>query len=108
MAGMKVAVVIIYGGDQYMKTATENLIKPENVPAAARLLMDTLYLRLDDQVSAAKLRAHRRRLRDNHRERAVGQVETLAPEKGERETAGRRAGKRPTSTTSEEEGRRGT
>jgi hypothetical protein len=84
MADMKVSVTIIYGGDPYMKTTTENLIKPENVPKAARLLMDGLYLRLDDQVSVAKLRAHRRRLRDNHRERAVGQVETQeAEEAGE-------------------------
>ncbi len=80
MADAKVSVTISYGGDAYMKNATENLIKPENVPAATRLLMDELYLRLDDQVSAAKLRAHRRRLRDKHRERAVGQVGTESEE----------------------------
>jgi len=80
MAGTKVSVVINYGGDQYMKSATENLLKPENVPATARLLKDGLYLRLDDQVSAAQLRAHRRRLRDKHRERAVGQALTTQEE----------------------------
>jgi|LGVE01.1.fsa_nt_gb hypothetical protein len=76
MAGKHVEVVIYAGAEVCMRTQTENDILPENVPAAARLLMDGLYLRLDDQVSAAKLRAHRRRLRDKHRERAVGQVGT--------------------------------
>jgi len=76
MESAKVAVTISYGGDVHMKDATENLIKPENVPATARLLMDGLYLRLDDQVNVAKLRAHRRRLRTKHREAAVGQVLT--------------------------------
>ncbi len=76
MADRIVTVPIVYDGETYMHQSTENDIKGENVPAAARLLMDGLYLRLDDQVSAAKLRAHRRRLRDKHREQAVGQVDT--------------------------------
>jgi len=69
-----VRVVVWHDNEVYMNQETENQILPENVPAAARLLMDGLYLRLDDQVDAAKLRAHRRRLRDKRRERAVGQV----------------------------------
>lgn len=80
MADQLVNVVIWYDNEVYMAKSTENKILPENVPAAARLLMDTLYLRLDDQVTVAKLRAHRRRLRDKHREHAVGQVETQAAE----------------------------
>ena len=80
MADRIVTVTIVYDGETYMHQSTENDIKGENVPAAARLLMDGLYLRLDDQVSAAKLRAHRRRLRDKHRERAVGQVGTNGEE----------------------------
>jgi hypothetical protein len=80
MADKTVEVEIWHNGEQYMIAGTENDILPENVAAAARLLMDGLYLRLDDQVSAANLRAHRRRLRDKHRERAVGQVETQAAE----------------------------
>jgi len=80
MAETPVRVVIYHGTEPVMTQSTENDIQPENVPAAARLLMDTLYLRLDDQVSVAKLRAHRRRLRDKHRERAVGQVGTNGEE----------------------------
>jgi len=75
-----VRVGIWHGADVVMTQVTENDILPENVPAAARLLMDGLYLRLDDQVSVAKLRAHRRRLQDKHREQAVGQVETQVVE----------------------------
>ena len=76
MAARVVHVIIYHGNETVMAQGTENDILPENVPAAARLLMDGLYLRLDDQVSAAKLRAHRRRLRNNHREKAGGQVLT--------------------------------
>lgn len=76
MTNQTVEVEIWHNGEQYMIAGTENDILPENVPATARLLMDGLYLRLDDQVSVAKLRAHRRRLRDTHRRQAVGQVET--------------------------------
>lgn len=83
MADKTVRVVIWHGEDIHMTKSTENNILPENIPAVARLLMDELYLRLDDQVSAAKLRAHRRRLRDNHRERAVGQVETQEVEEAD-------------------------
>ena len=79
-AKQTVEVEIWYNNEQYMVQGTENDILPENVPAAARLLMDGLYLRLDDQVSAAKLRAHRRRLRAKHREQAVGQVDTKGEE----------------------------
>jgi len=81
-----VRVGIWHGTDVVMTQVTENVVLPENVPAAARLLMDMLYLRLDDQVSIAKLRAHRRRLRDKHRERAVGQVLTTQEEEGGRES----------------------
>jgi len=80
MVEKSVTVSIRHGGEIVMVQETENDILQENVPAAARLLMDGLYLRLDDQVSAAKLRAHRRRLRNNHRERAVGQVLTESEE----------------------------
>jgi len=86
MTDQLVNVVIWYDNTVYMAQSTENRIKSENVPAAARLLMDGLYLRLDDQVSAAKLRAHRRRLRDKHRERAVGQVGTEGEDNGGRES----------------------
>ena len=74
MENETVRVGIYYGEEIYMEKATKNNVKPENVPAAARLLMDGLYLRLDDHVSAAQLRAHRRRLRNKRREQAVGQV----------------------------------
>lgn len=87
MADKTVRVGIWHGDDIYMTKVTENDIKPENVPKAARLLMDGIYLRLDDQVSVAKLRAHRRRLRDNHREKAVGQLVTMTVEEGGREIA---------------------
>ena len=80
MAENPVRVIIYHGKEPYMTQTTGNDILPENVPATARLLMDGLYLRLDDQVSASKLRAHRRRLRDTHREQAVGQVETQEAE----------------------------
>ena len=84
MTDQLVNVVIWYDNEAYMAKSTENKILSENVPAAARLLMDGLYLRLDDQVSVGKLRAHRRRLRDKHREQAVGQVEIWeAEEAGE-------------------------
>jgi hypothetical protein len=69
-----VKVIIQYGDDQYMGNTSLDNVSPENVPAAARVLMDQLYTRLDDQVDAAKLRAHRRRLRAKHRERAIGQT----------------------------------
>lgn len=72
--GLPVQVCIKHGGDVVMHLSTDNNIKDENVPKAARLLMDTLYLRLDDQVSVAKFRAHRLRLRAKHREQAVGQA----------------------------------
>lgn len=75
-----VRVGIWHGEDMYMMQVTENNILPENVPAAARMMMDGLYLRLDDQVSAAQLRAHRQRLRGKRREEAVGQVETQVVE----------------------------
>lgn len=65
MAGGKVEIVIYHGGDVYMRKSTDNDIKPENVPNVARLLMDDLYLRIDDQVSVAQLRAHQRKLREN-------------------------------------------
>ena len=74
MPGKTIRVEIWHGDDLHMTQVTENDIPPENVPKTARLLMDILYLRLDDQVDIAKLRAHRRRLRDKHREQAVGQV----------------------------------
>jgi hypothetical protein len=77
----------MHGGEVVMETETDNDILPENVPAAARLLMDSLYLMLDDQVDAARLRAHRRRLRDTHRRRAVGQVETKTTDNGGRAAA---------------------
>jgi hypothetical protein len=80
MAEKTVRVGIWYGEEIYMTQVTENDILPENVPATARLLMDGIYLRLDDQVSVAKLRAHRRRLRSDHRDKAVGQVETQVVE----------------------------
>lgn len=80
MPGKIVRVGIWHGDELHMTQVTKNDILPENVPAAARLLMDGLYLRLDDQVSAAKLRAHRRQLRDKHRERAVGQILTTQEE----------------------------
>lgn len=59
----QVRVGIWHGDDVYMTKVTENDVKPENVPNIARLLMDDLYLRLDDQVSVAQLRKHRRDLR---------------------------------------------
>ena len=77
MANRTVVVAIVYDDETYMQQMTQNDILPENVPAAARLLMDGLYLRLDDQVSVAKLRTHRRRLRDKHREQAGGRVAKL-------------------------------
>jgi len=80
MAGKTVRVGIWHGDEVYMTQTTENDIEPENVPATARLLMDGLYLRLDDQVSAAKLRAHRLRLRDKRRKRTVEQVLTTQEE----------------------------
>lgn len=90
MAEKTVRVGIWHGEEIYMTQVTENDILTKNVPAAARLLMDGLYLRLDDQVSVAKLRAHRRRLRDKHRERAVGQVETqVVEEAGKRNSVSR-------------------
>lgn len=58
-----VRVGIWHGEDIYMTKVTENDIKPENVPNVARLLMDDIYLRIDDQVSVAQLRKHRRDLR---------------------------------------------
>lgn len=64
MAGGKVEVVIYHGADVYMRKSAENDIKPENVPNVARLLMDDVYLRIDDQVSVAHLRKHRRDLRE--------------------------------------------
>jgi len=74
MAGKTVRVGIWHGDEIYMTKVTENDIKPENVPATARLLMDELYLRLDDQVSVAQLRAHRRQLRDKRRGQTVGKI----------------------------------
>lgn len=75
MTNKQVEVVIYYGGDPYMRKATENDILSENVPNTARLLMDDLYLRIDDQISVAQLRAHRRELRGkrlNERTRGGG------------------------------------
>lgn len=66
-----VRVGVWHGNDVYMTKVTENDILPENVPKAARLLMDEIYLRLDDQVSVAELRKHRRDLRQNKRDKAV-------------------------------------
>lgn len=71
MADKTVRVGIWHGDEVYMTKATENAILSENVPNVARLLMDDLYLRVDDQVSAAQLRAHRRDLRRNKRDKAV-------------------------------------
>lgn len=76
MAEMFVRVVIYHGNEVVMTQATENAIPSENVPKVARLLMDILYLRLDDQVDIAKLRAHRRQMRATRRKQAVRQVET--------------------------------
>lgn len=76
MAGKTVRVGIWHGDEIYMTQVTENDIKTENVPGIARILMDRIYLRLDDQIDAAKLRAHRRRLKDKHRGQAVGQIPT--------------------------------
>jgi hypothetical protein len=84
MADKQVRVGIWHGDDIYMTKCTENDIKAENVPATARLLMDQIYLRLDDHVSTAKLRAHRRRLRGKRREQAVGRVETQEAPPNER------------------------
>ena len=67
-------VSIRHGDKVHMELSAVTDILPENIPKTARALMDQLYTRLDDQVDAAKLRAHRRRLRTNHRERAVGQI----------------------------------
>lgn len=71
MEGKPVKVGVWHGDDVYMSNTTENDIAPENVPKAARLLMDDIYLRLDDQVSVAELRAHRRDLRQKKREKAA-------------------------------------
>lgn len=71
MAEKPVRAVIYHGNEPYMTKATENDILPENVPKAARLLMDDLYLRLDDQVSTAELRAHRQDLRQKKRDKAA-------------------------------------
>ena len=76
-----VEVIIRYGDKDYMKLKSVTPIMPKNVPALSRALMDKLYIRLDDQVDAKKLRAHRRRLRTNHRDRVVGQILTTQ-EKG--------------------------
>ena len=70
----KVTVRIIHDDVVVMeKMTSENIIR-DNVPKIARTLMDQLYTRLDDQVDAAKLRAHRRRLRAKRRDRAIGQI----------------------------------
>jgi len=66
-----VRVVIYHGKEPYLTKSTENDILSENVPKAARLLMDDIYLRIDDQVSVAELRAHRRDLRQKKREKAA-------------------------------------
>lgn len=87
MAAKTVRVGIWHGDELYMSNTTENDIEHENIPSTARLLMDGLYLRLDDQVSAAQLRTHRRRLRDEHRTRAVGKVDTGSEKEGGREIA---------------------
>ena len=72
----KVTVRIIHDDVVVMeKVTSENVIR-DNVPKIARALMYQLYIRLDDQIDAAKLRAHRRRLRANRREQAVGQILT--------------------------------
>ena len=76
-----VTVIVLYGDENYMEQTSDTPIMPENIPAVSRALMDRIYIRLDGQVEAAKLRAHRRRLRTNHRERAVGQV-LASQEKG--------------------------
>lgn len=75
------SVIIKYGEDIHMQATSETPIMSENIAPMSRFLMDGLYLRLDDQVTTAKLRAHRRRLRDKRRERAVGQV-LITQEKG--------------------------
>ena len=82
-----VSVCIMHGLDTIMLKETENDIEPENVPATARLLMDELYLRLDDQVSVAQRRAHRRRLRDKRREQTVEQVLPGSEDNGGRAVA---------------------
>lgn len=64
MTHRRVEVVVYYGADAHMRKATENDILPENVPKTARLLMDDIYLRLDDQVASAAFREHRRQLRE--------------------------------------------
>ena len=76
MEDKPVRVGIWHGDDIYMTKCTENDIKAENIPATARLLMDQLYIRLDDQISTAKLRAHRRTMQDKRREQAVRRVKT--------------------------------
>ena len=85
MAEETVRVGIWHGEDIYMTKTSDTKIMSENVPKVARLLMDHLYLRLDDQVSMTKLRAHRRDLRDKRRERGVGQIHTTQEEEGGRE-----------------------
>lgn len=76
-----ITVSIRHGNRLHIELSSLTDILPENIPKTARALMDQLYLRLDDQVDVAKFRAHRRRLRTKHRERAVGQILTTQ-EKG--------------------------
>jgi len=71
-----VSVIVLYGNKNYMQKISDPNVLPENLPAIARVLMDNIYTRLDDQVDAAKLQAHRRRLRAKHREAAVGLILT--------------------------------
>ena len=85
MAEETVRVGIWHGDEIYMTKTSDTKILTQNVPKVARLLMDHLYLRLDDQVSMTKLRAHRRDLRSKRRERAIEQIHTTQEEEGKQD-----------------------
>ena len=75
-----VEVRVIYGGETHSSLGYDTDILPENVPKMARSLMDTLYARLDDQISTAKQRAKRRRAKAKKR---AGNNGKIVPDGGE-------------------------
>lgn len=80
MADGIVSVTIQHGTDTHMRLESISEVSGTQVPTVARVLMDQLYLRLDDQVSAAKLRAHRRDLRAKSRAKAGRRAGTTQEE----------------------------
>jgi len=74
MSEKYVTVSIRHGGEIIMEVETVVKVLPENVPATARALMDQLYVRINDHVSAAQLRTKRRRTRAKKRAGNNGKI----------------------------------